>query len=57
VQEETGFSPRQVERLYARFLGLDKQEKGHLSRSLLTSPCLSSHSCSGATQGGLPEDS
>jgi calcineurin B family protein 1 len=32
IQEETGFNQRQIERLYSRFLGLDKQEKGHLSR-------------------------
>lgn len=32
MQEETGFSERQIERLYSRFLGLDKQEKGRLSR-------------------------
>jgi len=32
IQEETGFNQRQIERLYCRFLGLDKQDKGYLSR-------------------------
>lgn len=32
IQGETGFHQRQIERLYCRFVGLDKQEKGYLSR-------------------------
>lgn len=32
VQEETGFTPQQIERLYSRFSSLDKAGKGHLTR-------------------------
>jgi len=32
VQQETGFTPQQIERLYSRFSSLDKTNKGHLSR-------------------------
>jgi len=32
IQEETGFTPQQVERLYSRFSSLDKSGKGHLAR-------------------------
>merc|ERR1712179_345905 len=32
VQEETGFTSNQIERLWSRFTSLDKQQKGHLTR-------------------------
>merc|ERR1711874_715059 len=32
IQDETGFNPNQIERLYSRFSSLDKQDKGYLSR-------------------------
>jgi calcineurin B family protein 1 len=32
VQNETGFTPQQIERLYSRFSSLDKSDKGHLTR-------------------------
>jgi len=32
IQEETGFSPNQIERLYSRFTSLDKGDNGTLSR-------------------------
>lgn len=32
ISDETGFSPAQVERLYSRFITLDKEGKGSLSR-------------------------
>ncbi|XP_023323499.1 calcineurin B homologous protein 1 [Eurytemora carolleeae] len=32
VQNETGFTPHQIERLYSRFTSLDKSDKGHLTR-------------------------
>ncbi|RWS30124.1 calcineurin Bous protein 1-like protein [Leptotrombidium deliense] len=32
IQEETGFSPSQIERLYSRFTSLDKGDNGTLSR-------------------------
>lgn len=32
IQEETGFSPSQIERLYSRFTSLDKGDNGALSR-------------------------
>jgi len=32
IQEETGFSPSQIERLYSRFTSLDKSDNGTLSR-------------------------
>merc|ERR1711971_32935 len=32
IQDETGFSQKQIESLYARFLRLDKNGKGHLGR-------------------------
>ncbi|CAG0913708.1 unnamed protein product [Notodromas monacha] len=32
IQEETGFSPSQIERLYSRFTSLDKGDTGTLSR-------------------------
>lgn len=32
IQQETGFSPSQIERLYSRFTSLDKNDDGTLSR-------------------------
>merc|ERR1712154_397268 len=32
IQEETGFTKQQIERLYARFSSLDKQSHGYLTR-------------------------
>ncbi|KAK6635350.1 Ca2+-binding actin-bundling protein (actinin), alpha chain (EF-Hand protein superfamily) [Polyplax serrata] len=32
IQEETGFTPKQIERLYSRFTSLDRGESGTLSR-------------------------
>ncbi|XP_023222325.1 calcineurin B homologous protein 1 [Centruroides vittatus] len=32
IQQETGFSPSQIERLYSRFTNLDKGDNGTLSR-------------------------
>jgi len=32
IEEETGFTANQIERLYSRFTSLDKQHKGHLTR-------------------------
>ncbi|XP_015784369.1 calcineurin B homologous protein 1 [Tetranychus urticae] len=32
IQEETGFTPNQIERLYSRFASLDKGDNGTLSR-------------------------
>ncbi|CAH2094748.1 unnamed protein product [Euphydryas editha] len=32
IQEETGFTPNQIERLYSRFTSLDKNDCGTLSR-------------------------
>lgn len=32
IQDETGFSPSQIERLYSRFTSLDKGDNGTLSR-------------------------
>ncbi|KAL3242290.1 hypothetical protein MRX96_021332 [Rhipicephalus microplus] len=32
IQQETGFSPNQIERLYSRFTSLDKTDNGTLSR-------------------------
>jgi calcineurin B family protein 1 len=32
IEEETGFSSNQIERLWSRFTSLDKQQKGYLTR-------------------------
>jgi len=32
IQDETGFTPQQIERLYSRFSSLDKAGKSHLTR-------------------------
>jgi calcineurin B homologous protein 1 len=32
IQEETGFTPNQIERLYSRFTSLDKRDNGFLCR-------------------------
>merc|ERR1712043_125625 len=32
IEEETGFTSNQIERLWSRFTSLDKQQKGHLTR-------------------------
>jgi len=32
IQDETGFTPQQIERLYSRFSSLDKSGKSHLTR-------------------------
>ena len=32
IQEETGFTPNQIERLYSRFTSLDKGDNGFLCR-------------------------
>lgn len=32
IEEETGFTANQIERLYSRFISLDKQQKGCLTR-------------------------
>jgi len=32
VEQETGYTPQQIERLYSRFTSLDKSGKGHLTR-------------------------
>jgi len=32
IEEETGFTSNQIERLWSRFTSLDKQQKGYLTR-------------------------